>query len=100
MPTNFSEINNYFDTGILDAALRYFVNRYPKAYFVIKSTIPVGYTREISSQLCTDHILFSPEFLREGRSLRDNLYPSRIIVGATHEADQDFGLILKNASEK
>ena len=100
LPTNYSEIDNYFDTCILDEALRYFVNRYPKAYFVIKSTIPVGYTREISSHLCTDRIFFSPEFLREGRALYDNLHPSRIIVGATHEAAQDFGLILKNASEK
>lgn len=100
LPTNYSEINNYFDTDILDEALRYFVNRYPKSYFVIKSTIPVGYTREISSQLCTDRIFFSPEFLREGRALHDNLYPSRIIVGATHEAAQDFGLILKDASKE
>jgi UDPglucose 6-dehydrogenase len=100
LPTNYSEINNHFDTRILDEALRYFVNCYPKAYFVIKSTIPVGYTREISSQLCTDRIFFSPEFLREGRALHDNLHPSRIIVGATHAVAQDFGLILKNASEK
>ncbi len=100
LPTNYSEINNHFDTRILDEALRYFVNCYPRAYFVIKSTVPVGYTREISSQLCTDRIFFSPEFLREGRALHDNLHPSRIIVGATHAVAQDFGLILKNASEK
>lgn len=100
LPTNYSEINNYFDTRILDDALEYFVTSYPKAYFVIKSTIPVGYTRKISNQLSTNRIFFSPEFLREGTALHDNLHPSRIIVGANHEAAQDFGLILKNASDK
>jgi UDPglucose 6-dehydrogenase len=80
--------------------LSIFVTSYPKAHFVIKSTIPVGYTRKIASQLSTNRIFFSPEFLREGNAFHDNLHPSRIIVGASHEAAQDFDLILKNASDK
>ncbi len=100
LPTNYSEANNFFDTQILDEAVEEFLALYPKANLIIKSTIPVGYTRKISSKLSTNHILFSPEFLREGKALYDNLYPSRIIVGAHHKAAQDFASMLKEASEK
>jgi UDPglucose 6-dehydrogenase len=100
LPTNYSEVDNYFDTGILDKAIKDFLSLYPRANFVIKSTIPVGYSHEISQRLGTNKIFFSPEFLREGRALYDNLHPSRIIVGASHEAAHEFALMLKYASQK
>lgn len=80
-PTNYDEEKNYFDTGSVENAIETALSFNTKAVIVIKSTIPIGYTQSVRQKYGYDRILFSPEFLREGRALYDNLYPSRIIVG-------------------
>jgi len=80
-PTNYDENKNYFDTGSVESAIETALSFNKHAVIVIKSTIPIGYTQTVREKFGYDRILFSPEFLREGRALYDNLHPSRIIVG-------------------
>ena len=100
-PTNYDEEKNFFDTSSVEDIIEKVISMNDKNItMVIKSTIPVGYTENIKEEYNIDNIFFSPEFLREGKALYDNLYPSRIIVGDKTERGQAFAKLLQDAAEK
>lgn len=99
-PTNYDEVANYFDTSSVDGVIREVLELGFSGTIIIKSTIPVGYTEKKKKEYDFEGIIFSPEFLREGKALHDNLYPSRIIVGAETEQAKQFASILQSCAHK
>ena len=97
-PTSYDPQSNRFDTASVEAVAEAALTLAPGAAIIIKSTIPVGFTDALNARLGTDRIIFSPEFLREGRALYDNLHPSRIVVGATTPAAERFAGLLRESS--